>query len=388
MENALRNRMVIWTVIGLITAAAGVWALGFHSVRSGAPGAEAYFPEQNRVDVVDEETPGAAWSAALEEAIQWGWVRAEFSGNGRDSLKASLVALTDEEIQIVFQEGLLFETPLGSSQVVLGRRKTVDLTPGSRMTVELESAATTSANELENTSYLLTSSRIEALQPLFRRAHDRPDLPVTVLQTAVLAVTENLPLGAFAQFDLIGGTLPTRMNTDPFRVPVRDIVRALLLLEQSGYPLDRLALSIDPQLKIEAMIDPMTYAYALRLYRIQPQEEWAYWKQELLQGDLRTRHYALYGIARYFPEVALQMLPEWARNTTLQRLYRKSAIYALGETGRGEALTVLNKLAYEFRADPELVEATELAKRHLDRTVRGLPVRELPVEFQLSQTLP
>ena len=122
-------------------------------------------------------------------------------------------------------------------------------------------------------------------------------------------------------------------------------------------------MNIDPQLKIEAMIEPLTRPTAMRYYGITTGTEWEYWKTELLKGDESTRHYALYGIARFYPEVALEMLPKWARETKMQNVFRVSAIQALADTQRPEALPLLERLADELGRNTELGRtATNSAK--------------------------
>jgi hypothetical protein len=120
--------------------------------------------------------------------------------------------------------------------------------------------------------------------------------------------------------------LKSRFNTDAFRVESYDIVTALTALREIGAPDASIAMTIDPQLKIESMIDPLSRAAAMRYYGITPETEWEYWKTELLSGDPSTRHYALYGIARFYPNVALEMLPKWARQVQTGHVYRLSAI--------------------------------------------------------------
>ena len=102
------------------------------------------------------------------------------------------------------------------------------------------------------------------------------------------------------------------------------------------------------------MIDPLAHAAALNYYGITPEKEWPYWRDELTKGDASTRHYALYGIGRYYPEVALQMLPAWARDRRLTPLIRQSAIQALAETRRPEAISVLQQLVVELGGATEL----------------------------------
>ena len=90
------------------------------------------------------------------------------------------------------------------------------------------------------------------------------------------------------------------------------------------------------------MIDPATHSLAVRYYEIA--DEWAYWKHELLEGDISTRHYALYGIARFYPDVAMQMLPKWARQEAVSPVFRLSAVQALAQTDKAEAIPVLRGL--------------------------------------------
>ena len=132
------------------------------------------------------------------------------------------------------------------------------------------------------------------------------------------------------------------------------------------------------------MIDPLAHAAALHYYDFSNDQEWAYWRDELQKGDLSTRHYALYGIGRYFPEVALQMLPDWARAAQLSPLMRTSAIQAMAETHRPEAISVLQELVSEFGAATELGQSARKAIAYLENQ-RTAPGADIPVEFKLSQ---
>jgi hypothetical protein len=103
----------------------------------------------------------------------------------------------------------------------------------------------------------------------------------------------------------------------------------------------------------------------MRFFGIAPEMEWTYWKHELLQGNLSTRHYALYGIARYFPDVALVMLPKWAKETRLKEIYRLSAVRALAVTNRPEAIGILHQLDQQIGSDPELHQSADRAAKYL-----------------------
>ena len=186
------------------------------------------------------------------------------------------------------------------------------------------------------------------------------------LATAILLVTENPPLAAFARFGLLTGDAPAGRYPECYRVATADLLAALSLAREAGIPRSALAAAGEPQLRIEAMIDPLSHAAALRLWNLAPEKEWTYWKEELLHGDASTRHYALYGIGRYFPDVALQMLPDWARDQRVNVLFRQSAIQALAETRRPAAISVLQQLAQDLGPNTELGLSARRATMYLE----------------------
>ena len=122
----------------------------------------------------------------------------------------------------------------------------------------------------------------------------------------------------------------------------------------------------------------------MHYYNLSHEQEWAYWRDELSKGDLSTRHYALYGIGRYYPDVALQMLPDWARAAQLSAMMRTSAIQAMAETHRPEAISVLQQLVSEFGAATELGQSARKAITYLENQ-RTPPASTSVVDFKLSQ---
>jgi hypothetical protein len=132
------------------------------------------------------------------------------------------------------------------------------------------------------------------------------------------------------------------------------------------------------------MIEPITRAAAMRYYGLTAATEWEFWKSELLSGDASTRHYALYGIARFYPEVALEMLPRWARETKTNHVYRISAVQALAETQRPEALPLLNKLAMELGTASDLGKAAVVAAQYLEARLNQLAGTKNTVAFRAS----
>ncbi|WP_131990065.1 HEAT repeat domain-containing protein [Chthoniobacter flavus] len=319
----------------------------------------------------------------LHTAIEHGQLSAEFRGNGRDTVRAILTNRTGGQLTVRVAGGQMFES--GTNLVVVLRSGEVELRPGTPVEVTIQTAATRSANKFADRGYTLSYGTLPRLKPLLTYAQNHPELSTATLQTAVLALTENLPLSAVSKFSAAGADLPTHFDTSAFRVETGDIVHALLTLRAIGVRDGDLAMNIDPQLKVEAMIEPLTRPFAMRYYGITPATEWDYWKSELLSGDEATRHYALYGIARFYPDIALEMLPKWARETKMAEVFRISAIQALADTQRPEALPILEKLSDEFGSDTELGKAASNSAKFLNTSLAKLSAnRTATVSFRSS----
>ena len=321
----------------------------------------------------------------LAAAVERGQLAAEFRGNGRDTLRAILLNRTGAALTIRVPAGQMFES--GNNLVVVLRSGDVELTPGKPVEVMIQTAATRSANNFADRAYTLSYGTLPRLNALLAYAQEHAEVTTPALQTAVLALTENLPLSAVSKFDAAGGDLPTRFDTSAFRVDTNDIIHALLALRAIGVRDTDVAMNIDPQLKIESMIEPLTRPAAMRYYGITTATEWDYWKAELLSGDQTTRHYALYGIARFYPDVALEMLPKWARETKTATVFRISAIQALADTQRTEAVPILEKLADELGRETELGRAATSSAKSLNANLAKLSAnRTATVSFRSSNT--
>ena len=295
-------------------------------------------------------------------ALRDGRIRAEFKSNGKDKLALTAHNIGVQPLRLRLAAGQLFVSTNDKSTITLLRSREINLAANGHTIEELQTAATASSNSLAACEYSISIATLPMLAPLFSHLEKHPEISAAVAQTCVLALTENLPLSAFAKFPQPTGGIAIG-EAKAFKTDTVDIIGALSVLRDLGLD-QQLALTIDPQLKIEAMIDPASHADALRYYRIG--DEWAYWKHELLEGDGSTRHYALYGIARFFPDVALQMLPKWAREPRTNQVYRVSAVQALAETRRQEALPILRALEQEFGAETELGKTARTAADYLD----------------------
>lgn len=311
---------------------------------------------------------------SLGDALGRRWVEAAYRGNGRDDLRATLVNRSGRPLRVLFPAGLIFESPDLAAQVVHPREATVDLPAAeTRTTARLFTAATRTNNRLADAPFALSDVTLPALEPLLAEVRRCPEAARETVATAVLLVAENPPLGAFARFGLLTGEPPAGRYPDCYKVATADLLAAMALVRESGVPRSALSAAREPQLRIEAMIDPLAHAAALRFWNLAPEKEWVYWKEELLHGDASTRHYALYGIGRYFPEVALQMLPDWARDRRVTPLFRQSAIQALAETRRPEAISVLQQLAHDLGPNTELGLSARRATMYLENRREGVP---------------
>ena len=335
-------------------------------------------------EAVPATIPLSAVEVTLNDALGRRWLEARYTGNGHSEIKATLANRHNKPLRLLVASGLIFETADLRQQMVVARPQTLDLPVGSTRATWFSCAATRSANTLGDQPYRLCPDTLQQLTPLFAQVDQSPEIAREAIQTAVLLLTENAPLGLFAKFSLLSGDVPKSAAASVYQVNTSEILAAFALLRDAGYPRMNLVAAQEPQLKIEAMIDPLAHAAAVHYYNLGHDQEWAYWRDELSQGDLSTRHYALYGIGRYYPEVALQMLPDWARAAQLSSLMRTSAIQAMAETHRPEAISVLQELVSEFGAATELGQSARKAIAYLENQ-RATPVTTNVIDFKISQ---
>jgi hypothetical protein len=300
----------------------------------------------------------------LQTALEEGLLAAETVGNGRDHLEVTLSNKQAKALTVKVSFGQMFEST--RNLVVVARSAEVQVPAGQCAALDIQTAATRSTNVVGAGSYRLSHKTAPKLDTVLSYAQDHPEITAGALQTAILALTDNLPLSALCKFTSAAGDLLSRFDTSAFRVETADLVSALAILREIGVSDRDLALAVDPQLKLEAMIEPRVRAKAMSYYGIAADKEWDFWKSELLAGENGTRHYALFGIARFYPEVALEMLPKWAREKRTNASFRLAAVQALADTRRAEALPILQELVKELGRHTELGRAAVEAAQYLD----------------------
>jgi hypothetical protein len=354
---------IILIAVVLIGVIAGVYFyLNNAPKKAGAPPpVESVLPKEflaaYKAEKEGKKTASAKPAADTGNALAPG-VNATFTGDGRSHFHVETKNTTNKPARITLKAGQVFEG--GKSTVVLMEGCDRDIAPGETLKFDLKSAATNSAAVTGNDTYKKSAATVPKLDVLLQHLKARADVSSAAVQVAVLALAENPPLDTFAKFARLHGMPPA---CDDFKVDTLEIIAAMGLLSDIGVN-DR-TIGADPQLKIEAMIDPSSHDAALRYYGIAPEMEWTYWKHELLEGDPSTRHYALYGIARYYPDVALKMMPKWARETRLLSIYRLSAVRAMALTHRPEAIPILHQLGQEFGSDSDLSKSADRAEKYL-----------------------
>jgi hypothetical protein len=368
---------LVWTKVVQVRSAMLDTRPAHEKAATGSKGNDAHAAP---VRIIDAAVPS---EAELHAAVEQGIVRVEMRGNGRDWVRARVTNVAKSAITIHAEPGQMFEA--GLNAVILVRPVSVDLAAGSAAEVVFQTASTRSANKTTEQTYRLTYGRVPKLMPFIEYVQAHGQLPSGAIQTAILAILENLPLHAVAKFPTVSSGIKSRFNTDAFRAETFDIVMALNALREAGVSNESVVMTVDPQLKIEAMIDPLCRAAAMRYYGITAANEWDYWRRELLEGDQNTRHYALWGIARFYPDIALDMLPKWARETRTTPVFRLTAIQALTETQRPEAIPILRQLADELDPTSELGRAATGAAAHLEERLGGNVARPKSVAFRTGE---
>ena len=310
-------------------------------------------------DVKEKPAPRRAEPVAETEAV----AEVVFERSGTNTLQLKVTNVTAEPFTLRFAGGTIFE----DDRAGLILLKPVDATvqPGGTLEQELAVAALSSASQEGRGKFKSTTKSQPKLEPLIRHLASHQELPAGVVQTAVLAILEDAPVDLFARFPRPKAT--GALADDTFKTDTWQIIAALQLQREIGTESGRL--SHDSQLKIEAMIDLKAHDFAKQYYGITSEAEWMYWRHELLAGDPSTRHYALYGIARFYPDVALQMMPKWALESRTAPQFRRAAIGALALTQKSAAKQLLQNLGRGLAREKELAQRVEPALRYLEQNL-------------------
>jgi hypothetical protein len=300
-----------------------------------------------------------------------------FTGDGDRSIEVSIENGTGETVGRSWGPGATFTS--GIVQMLVADRQSADVAPSMRASLVLRAYPTKAAGRPGPTD-LEPGDPVEGdLKTLAEALAADASIPPETARTAVLLLSDNPPLDVFALFPRAPMPLAPDLNLESFRVSTPAILDALALLKRLGLPWQSLKAVTDPQLQIEAMYAAESHDKAVALFGIPRQREWVFWKHLLLHGPPPLRHYALFGIARYFPDIALLMHPNWANAMHLPYLFRLSAVRSLAITDRSEAIPLLRRIRRDWSGDPEMVNSADNAIAYLLwKTYRAAPASSRP----------
>ncbi len=329
---------------------------------------------------VDELVPK---TVQLRQALADGVLAANFIALDRGRLEMNIRNLEDRRYVVEISAGLVFESKY--DQLVMIRDEVIELEPQAVEQHNLQVASTSGVFDGDGQAFQVTGGRVSELAVLIPYVQEHPHYCRQTIQTAILALTENLPLSAFARFDLVSGESAATYADSDLKVETLVIIQALQLLKDIGMPMEKVVLGVDPQLLVEAMINPISHAAAMKYYEIPDEKEWEFWQAYLEYGDSATRHYALYGIGQYYPEVAVEMLGQWARAENLDYEMRLSAVQSLGRTGKIEALSILSQLRNDLADDLEMEVAIYQSTALLTQSIYNPFELSLPTDFKMTR---
>jgi len=288
---------------------------------------------------------------------------AQYSGNGRERLRVTVNNKDAKPFALELAAGTEFES--SRSRVVLLSPAKLEVPAGGNKQSDLNSAAVSVTNEIGEAAFTRSSSPNTRIAPLVSLLEKRTDVPFKIAQTAILALADNAPADVFAKFKRLSSDSPVHFDPIAFKVENSEIISALALLREAGVSDTNLSLATDQQVKVESLLDTQSHDLAMSYYGISSEMQWSFWKYQLLAGTPSLRHYALYGISRYYPDVALIMMPRWAKEKRLDSIYRISAIRSLALTLRPDAIPVLKQLQQDLGSELELAQAAEKAAQYL-----------------------
>ena len=279
------------------------------------------------------------------------------------SLKGQAANASAQPVVYARPAGTLFSN--GEGDVVLLKDVSVEVPAKGKAPLSLPVAQTTvGEHPLTGRFTPRVGAVSETLRALVDLLAHKQNVSPSVAQTAVLIVNDDAPLDMIASFPRLEPPALVSAADQPFSVSPGDLIAALRLIQEAGLDPARSALMSEPQLKVMTLLNPDSHPAAMEFYGLSEQTEWSYWKKQLLDGDPALRHYAFYGIARYYPAVALDMLPRWVRDPGVYRSYRLSAAWALALVDDARAQQTLVGLRQEFQADAGLRQTLDRALQH------------------------
>lgn len=360
----------LFLILGLVAVIVAVYALVFD--KSGEPPPPPpelteVLPSEVRETLLADMEPKESETTGqpAEEGGDPAELLTTVTGNGIDRLDFQIINSGGESAVYELPAGTQFQS--GLNQVLLLQDAKLEVEPGQTGNLSLASVPMRPGNRDGYYTFREIPVQDERLGKLLEFAREQGMASGEgAFPTAVLLLNADPPLGTIADFPVAGGEIDGERAPASMRADVTGLLEALTLIREAGLPVDEVRLADNEQLKLEAMVRRETHARAKAFYGLEDRlREWAYWKGVLLEGDVRLKHYALYGIGRYFPEVAVEMMPQWADNRRIIPAYRLSAVYALAYTESPDAVDALTRLEARYPRTSNMGKAVREAGRYL-----------------------
>ncbi len=319
----------------------------------------AYLTKQAEAVRQEEERIIAQQAAEEAELV------ATFRSSGDDSLILQLVNQKTVADRFELAAGTVFQS--FGSFILLIDPLNHSIEPGDTREINLRVVPLGLDNQVADGAYRQIEDIPEQLQPLAKAIQGSISWKEEDLRLAAIILFNNPALGEVADFPVAESIIQTNSDTPAAaRRSALELINALLLLKDLGIDTAGLKLAGDTQLQLETMVKENSNLIARKFYGLENRlQHWNYWKSILVKGDGRFRHYSLYGIGRFFPDVALKMMPDWAKNRRITPIYRLSAVYALGLTEKTEALQQLESLSKRYPPVTNMGRATREAARYI-----------------------
>jgi hypothetical protein len=294
------------------------------------------------------------------------------SGDGFGSIEIAIDNGTESAVTRSWGPGDSFESSV--NRMLVADRHSSEVPPLMRTSVALRAYPMTAGGRPTRRVYQVGEPIEGDLKRLAEAIADDSAISPAVARSAVLMLSDNPPLDVFAMFPRPQHAISPDLDLESFRVPTSDLVDALAMMKRLGLPWQNLQVATDLQFPIEAMYGTESHDKAAAFFGIARAREWVFWKRLLLHGPPSLRHYALFGIARYFPDIAILMHPGWVNATHLPYIFRVTAVRSLAITDRSEAIPLLRRVRRDWSGDAEMVRSAEAAIAYLLwKTYRAAP---------------
>ena len=200
----------------------------------------------------------------LTEAVAAQKLKAELTGNGRDSASLKLANLTANPVHLTIPAGTLLVSANGERQVTLRALKT-ELAVKAEFDAILPTAALSAKNTDVQRPLTVAPAREEKLAKLVELLDKQNDLPRPTAQLAVLVLLEDVKWADWQQWLAPAWAREKPPKPHPTPVEVAQAVDAIALARISA-PARDLAILKDDNLKRLSLRNPWARTKAMALY--------------------------------------------------------------------------------------------------------------------------